>query len=201
MVMQRRVAQRRSRTRDDIVAAAWRLAERDGLVSLTLRDLAAEVGMRAPSLYGYFDSKAAIYDAMFAQAYRELSAVMSTVLADPSSDPADDPHAWLASGVRQWLAFCQDSIPRYQLMFTRVVPDWEPSPDAYAASIDSFARMRDWLARVGVSDDRDIDLWTALVSGLAAQQIANEPDGRRWVDLTDRAAQMFLQEIKARTAS
>ncbi len=199
--MQRRVAQRRSRTRDDIVAAAWRLAERDGLVSLTLRDLAAEVGMRAPSLYGYFDSKAAIYDAMFAQAYRELSAVMSTVLADPSSDPADDPHAWLASGVRQWLAFCQDSIPRYQLMFTRVVPDWEPSPDAYAASIDSFARMRDWLARVGVSDDRDIDLWTALVSGLAAQQIANEPDGRRWVDLTDRAAQMFLQEIKARTAS
>lgn len=194
--MQGRVAKRRRRTRDDIVDAAWRLAERDGLGSLTLRDLAAEVGMRAPSLYSYFDGKVAIYDAMFAQAHRETDAALRATIAEVDIDPATDPHAWLAFGARQWLALCQASIPRYQLMYTRLIPGWEPSPDAYAASVASFAGTREWLARAGVTDDRDVDLWTATVAGLAAQQIANEPTGRRWVDLTDRAVRMFLGEIE-----
>jgi AcrR family transcriptional regulator len=39
----------------------------EGLAALTLRDVAAKVGMRPPSLYSYFPSKNAIYDAMFLQ--------------------------------------------------------------------------------------------------------------------------------------
>jgi len=35
--------------------------------------------MRAPSLYEYFDSKHAIYDAMFAQGYRQFAAAMVAV--------------------------------------------------------------------------------------------------------------------------
>ncbi|MBW3605304.1 MAG: TetR/AcrR family transcriptional regulator [Actinobacteria bacterium] len=194
--MSQRLAQRRRRTRDDIVDAAWRLAERDGLASLTLRDLAAEVGMRAPSLYSYFDSKVAIYDAMFAQAHRETDAALRAAEAEAHIDPAADPQAWLAFGARHWLTRCQASIPRYQLMYTRVIPGWEPSPDAYEASVASFARTREWLAQAGVTDERDVDLWTATVAGLAAQQIANEPTGRRWIDLTDRAVRMFLREIE-----
>lgn len=195
------MAQRHGRTRDDIVDAAWRLAERDGLASLTLRDLAAAVGMRAPSLYSYFDSKIAIYDAMFAQAYRETDTTLRAIFAETDIDPTVDPHAWLAFGARQWLALCQASIPRYQLMYTRVIPGWEPSPDAYEASVASFAATREWLARAGVTGDRDVDLWTATVAGLAAQQIANEPAGRRWVDLTDRAVRMFLREVEQKGTS
>lgn len=194
--MHERVLARHRRTRDDIVAAAWRLAERDGLASLTLRDLAAEVGMRAPSLYSYFDSKVAIYDAMFAQAHSEMDDALRAAAADTDIDPASEPHAWLAFGARRWLALCQASIPRYQLMYTRVIPGWEPSPNAYAASLASFARLREWLAGAGVTDDSDVDLWTTTVAGLAAQQIANEPGGRRWVDLTDRAVRMFLREVE-----
>lgn len=198
--MPNRVAERRSRTRDEIVAAAWRLAERDGLAALTLRDLAAEVDMRAPSLYGYFANKASIYDAMFAQGYRDLDAALWSTPAGWLGS-AGTTQEGLAAGARQWLEFCQASVPRYQLMFTRAVPGWKPSPEAYAASTESFSRMRTALAGAGIRDDRDIDLWTALLSGLAAQQIANEPAGRRWVDLTDRAVQMFLDDVFGRTPS
>lgn len=152
--------------------------------------------MRAPSLYSYFDSKVAIYDAMYAQAHRETDAALRAALAYSDIDPATDPHAWLGFGTRQWLVLCQASIPRYQLMYTRVIPGWEPSPGAYEASLASFQRTREWLAQVGVTDERDVDLWTATVAGLAAQQIANEPAGRRWIDLTDRAVRMFLREIE-----
>ncbi len=42
---------KRERTRAEILAAAWELVRRDGIAGLSLRDLAAGAGMRAPSLY------------------------------------------------------------------------------------------------------------------------------------------------------
>lgn len=181
---------RRERTRRDILDAAWALAEQRGIVNLSLRDLAAEVGMRAPSLYTYFSNKAAIFDAMFAQGYRELD----EMYADWPSRPAD-PSAALTEGAERFVRFCQASMPRYQLLFTRAVADWQPSPEAYAVSIASYERMTALLAAAGVKGQRRVDLWTAVTAGLAAQQMANEPTGDRWVRLSGDAAQMFLAHL------
>ncbi|TMK84168.1 MAG: helix-turn-helix transcriptional regulator, partial [Actinobacteria bacterium] len=65
--MRDRRAERREATKAEILDAAWEVVRAEGLAALSLRDLAAKVGMRAPSLYSYFDSKHAIYDAMFLQ--------------------------------------------------------------------------------------------------------------------------------------
>ena len=42
-----------------------------------MRDLGEAVGMRAQSVYSYFPSKDAIYDAMFRQGYEEFLAWMA----------------------------------------------------------------------------------------------------------------------------
>ena len=79
---------RREATRARILDAAWRIARRDGLAALSLRDIAREVGMRAPSLYNYFPSKNAIYDAMYADGLRELVAAVwepSVKTSDPAA--------------------------------------------------------------------------------------------------------------------
>src|SRR5258706_8652509 len=68
---QARRDRRREATKAEILDAAWDLVREHGLAALALRDLAARVGMRAPSLYQYFDSKHAIYDAMFAQGWSQ----------------------------------------------------------------------------------------------------------------------------------
>ena len=78
-----RRAERRDATRTEILGAAWEIVRAEGLGALTLRDVAQRVGMRAPSLYGYFDSKHAIYDAMFADASRQFRDV---ILATPEHD-------------------------------------------------------------------------------------------------------------------
>ncbi|MEQ9161469.1 MAG: helix-turn-helix domain-containing protein [Ilumatobacter fluminis] len=44
------------------ILSAWGQCRSHGLASLSLRQLAAAVGMRARSLYSYFDSKNAIFD-------------------------------------------------------------------------------------------------------------------------------------------
>ncbi len=55
-----------------IVESAWELAREHGIAGVSLHALAREVGMRQPSLYAYFDSKLALYDAMFADGNRDL---------------------------------------------------------------------------------------------------------------------------------
>ena len=67
----RRAAKREAK-RAQILAAAWELAHRDGIGAISLRELAAMVDLRQPSLYAYFDSKDALYDAMFAEGNRAL---------------------------------------------------------------------------------------------------------------------------------
>lgn len=182
---------RREQTRREILEAAWRLARRDGIAGLSLRELAGEVGMQAPSLYTYFESKAAIYDAMFAAGYRQLDEALADLVID-----VDDPVGSLATHIAAFVDFCRASVPRHQLLFTRAVPAWEPSPAAYAVSRASYARMTDRLAGLGIHDPRDLDLLTALTSGLASQQLANDPDGDRWRALSRDAAQMALTHAR-----
>lgn len=186
-------ARRRDRTRRDILVAAWHLAERDGIANLSLRELAGEVGMRAPSLYTYFDSKAAIFDAMFAEGYHQLDGIYDGLPFD-TENPVDT----LAMATVRFLEFCKASIPRYQLMFTRVVSDWQPSPQAYAASVASYEQMALRLAAAGIEGRHALDLWTALTAGLAAQQLANDPTGDRWVRLSGDVAEMFIDHLGRR---
>jgi AcrR family transcriptional regulator len=64
---------RHEETRAEIITAPWDLAQRDGLAALSLRDVARVVAMRAPSLYNYFASKHAIYDATFRPGLRRAA--------------------------------------------------------------------------------------------------------------------------------
>src|SRR6266513_660827 len=67
-----KVTQRREAKVASIVVSAWKLAREHGIAGISLHALAREVGMRQPSLYEYFDSKHALYDAMFADGNRQL---------------------------------------------------------------------------------------------------------------------------------
>lgn len=182
-----RRAERYAATRREILDAAWDLARAHGLGALAMRELGARVGMRAQSLYAYFPSKFAIYDAMFAESNRELLRRVSVLAA------SRDPIAGLRERARLFLAFCAEDPARYQLLFQRTIPGFEPSPEAYAPALDVLDSAREGLRACGISDARALDLWTAVTSGLAAQQTSNEPGGDRWVRLVDEATGMFLE--------
>lgn len=185
-------ARRHARTAQEIVDAAWRLAAEHGLAGITLRDVARAVGMQAPSLYSYFDSKAAIYDAMFVEGNREL---MQRQRAWAASEPLD-----LHGAAHGFVTFCTENPTRYQLLFQRVVPGWRPSPTAYASAVEVYTFMREQLAGLGIRGDRQLDLWTALMTGLTDQQISNDPGGDRWTRLVDDAVDMLLTHTQGASA-
>jgi AcrR family transcriptional regulator len=181
-----RRAERNAATRAEILDAAWTLVRAQGLAMLSLRELGARVGMRAQSLYVYFPSKLAIYDAMFAASNREL---LDRVDGLP---PASDPVERLRGIARVFLTFCAEDPVRYQLLFERTIPGFEPDPQSYAAAIEVLDRTRTALGACGITDPRALDAWTAVTSGLAAQQNSNEPGGDRWLRLIDEVTDMYL---------
>ena len=173
-------------TRARILEAAWRLARRSGLAALSLRELAREVGMRAPSLYTYFPSKHALYDAMYADSVRQLN---ESVNLRPKSR---DPHQALRERMKRLVAFALEDPVRFQLIDQRTIPGFEPSPESFAISESSIAQLHRELEAAGIPGQRAADLWRALSTGLINQQISNDPGGRRWARLADEAVDMFL---------
>jgi AcrR family transcriptional regulator len=188
-----RKARRHHSTREEILEAAWALARRHGLGGIAMRDLAAQVGMRQPSLYTYFASKNAIYDAMFEQGWRGLLERLHGLTLP------DDARGVLLLGSQVYVEYALRDTARFQLMNERPIPGFEPSAQAYAPAVEVLALFTDALAAHGIGDPRSIDMWTAILAGLVSLQVANEPGGRRWVDLVDTAIDMFIGYTQQRT--
>jgi AcrR family transcriptional regulator len=180
-----RVDARRAHARSAILAAAWELSREQGLAALSLRDLAARLGMRAPSLYSYFASKDAIYDAMFAEGQREFAELI-TAMPRSGRRRAD-----FRTMAHTFFAFCTSDPARYQLLFQRTIPGFEPTPAAYALAEANLAQLIGFVAAAGVDDPRHVDLWTAVITGLTDQQISNDPGGDRWARLLDEAVDLM----------
>ena len=190
--LDRRTA-RREETKAEIIAAAWGLVREQGLAGLNMRDLGARVGMKAQSLYSYFASKNDIYDAMFHQGYLACAAALAVGTDDEPDDPRQAAH--------RFFDFCTADPVRYQLLFQRTIPDFAPSPEAYAVAVHAYDQMGRRLAGIGVRDQATLDLWTAVLTGLTDQQISNDPGGTRWTQLVDRAVDMLMAEGRETTAN
>jgi AcrR family transcriptional regulator len=182
---------RHEATKGEILEAAWGLARLRGLTGFSLRDLAPAVHMRHQSLYTYFPSKQAIYDAMFAQGMRALVRQRAGLVL------ATDPIRALRQAARAFLEFCVEDPVRYQLLFERVVPDFVPSAPSMELSEEALSYLERWHRAAGLNDPADIDLWRAVLTGLAGQQIANDPGGTRWTRLADRAIDGLLGTARA----
>ena len=107
----------------------------------------------------------------------------------------DDQLEALKALLHFFVEFCAADFARYQLLFQRTIPGFEPSPESFKISEDNLAEIGEMLARSGVTDPGSLDLLTALGTGLADQQISNDPGGDRWIRLIDEAVEMFYEHI------
>lgn len=172
---------RRQQTIDEIIEVAVRQMAACGVAGLSLGEVARQVGVRTPSLYGYFPSKHALYDAVFARGARSVLEAAGAAEGDASrAGSAYD--ALLVAG-RAMARWCMANQVYAQLLFWRPVPDFTPSPDSYQPAVELVSRTRALLAglrdRGLLRSDADLDAavrdWTVLISGALSQQLANAP--------------------------
>ena len=174
---------RRQETIEEILDIAVQIMAEQGVAGLSVGEIARRMGIRPPSVYVYFPSKNALYDALFARGARLLLAVMQEVFAALPARPGTLEEILLPAS-RAFVRWSVEHAAYSQLLFWRPVPGFTPSQEAYQAAIGLIELARDrvkglqdaglLLADVPAEQiERD---WTILLAGVFSQQLANAPD-------------------------
>jgi AcrR family transcriptional regulator len=169
---------------------AWALAREGGVAAVSLKNVAARMGIKPPSLYEYVPSLHGLFDLMFRSGWQQLLDEVTALRNDGT-----DAH----SSFRGVLDFCIEDPARFQLMLQRPVPGFTPSDEAMGVSQAAYDTMRRLLADFGITRQEDVDLIDSMLLGLAGNQIANDPGGSRYVGLADEVVDLLLRHVKRRT--
>lgn len=135
--------------RDEVVAVAAALADREGLGSVTLAKVASQLGIRSPSLYSHVDGLAGLRRAMSLEAARQLGTRITEAIRDRAGIEA------LTELAHAYRRFVVEHPGLYATLL--------PSPrrevdaevyDAFAAPAEAIARL---LVSMGLDEDDTVD--------------------------------------------
>jgi AcrR family transcriptional regulator len=174
-----RRARRRQETIAEILDIARDVMTAEGVNGLSLAEVARRLGVQPPSLYKYFPSLMAVYDALFEQGQHDVVVAMTTAMAD--ADPGLEA---LIAGLEACGRWSLANRAVAELLFWRPVPNFRPSPESFAASIEMVRLQRGALADAVAAgqlgpdalEEDAVFLVSALIAGVLTQAIANEPE-------------------------
>ena len=177
-----RRARRRQETIEEILDIARQIMTEEGVNGLSLAEVARRLGVQPPSLYKYFPSLMAIYDAIFLRGQLDNLAEVRRGMAGAEPGLPALIGGLEASG--RWL-LANRAVA--QLLFWRPVPSFHPSEDAFAPSMEMVELQRGALAdavaagQLGPEANREdaVYLVSILIVGVLSQAMANEP-GLPW---------------------
>jgi AcrR family transcriptional regulator len=176
-----------AKLRADILAGATELLEQTGSEeAVTLRAVARQVGISAPSIYSHFPDREAIVDAIVDGAFSDFNEAIKAA-SDAADVAGQGPLARLRAGCAAYLRFAVERPNRYKLLFERrdILGAGEFRFSAVRAqSFDLLiANVQDCIeAGISASTDPELDaraIWVAL-HGFATLH-ANLP-GLPWPD-------------------
>jgi AcrR family transcriptional regulator len=171
-------------TPDLLYARALAIIDREGLPALTMRRLAADLGVEAASLYHHVPNKQALLDGALSRMRAEM------VFAEP-----------LPSG---WKALMELVFTRYRQVLT-AHPNMLPLAGRRVDTDPDSGLV--YLIQQGFSEDDAVELWQSIIaftvgfamfsSEFAASDTEDLPPGlaRRMADWRDRTARTTLRAI------
>ena len=175
--------ERRRRNRDEMITAildaSRDVMREEGAAALNLNEVARRVGVRTPSLYTYFSSKAQLYDALFLLGIELFAERIRNALSEPLP-------LWerIKVSFETYMNFAHESPELYRLVFERPVPGFTPSQRSMEASWSLLAwgnaQIEEACRAEGITPpirfNQVTDLILALQHGLTSLHVANEPD-------------------------
>jgi AcrR family transcriptional regulator len=173
-----RRARRRLETMTEILDLAEDVIEEEGVAGLSLAEVARRLGVQPPSLYKYFASLTAVYDALF-----ERGQVANLVAMRDASEHAEPGLPALTAALEASGRFLLEHPALGQLLFWRPVPAFEASDAAMRASREMVelqrAMLRDAVAAgqlgSGAESEETVMLLGSLICGVCTMAMANEP--------------------------
>ena len=167
-----RAKQRTPELRDRVLQVAVSMLARDGVGSLTTREVARKADTSTPAVYELFGDKAGLVREIFLEGFRRLRRRFDRL------DETQDPRADLERVIDSLRAFVRESPVLAEVMFSRPFADFDPGPSGLeaGAAVRRFVvgRVRRCLeAGVLAGDATDIaHVVFSLTQGLAATEAA-----------------------------
>lgn len=172
---------RRQETMEEVLDHAAEIMAEQGVAGLSVGEVARRMGIRPPSLYGYFPSKNALYDALFERGARRVLEHMREPL--DRDVHGRSLHELLLEAAGTFVGWSLENPAYTQLLFWRPVPGFTPSALAYAPAVELVQMSHSRLAFLQelelIRADADIGhvhrSFTVLTAGVVSQQLSNAP--------------------------
>lgn len=172
----------REQTRSEILDHALQIMAEDGAAGLTMARLARAMDIRPPSLYKYYPSLLAVYDALF----RRGQLANLEALREGMRNAAPGLEA-VARGMEATGRWAVANPVLAQLLFWRPVPGYQPSAEAFAPAGQIVELLRSALADAAAcgqvhpdaATDAGMELLSIMHFGVISQHLANDAD-RDW---------------------
>ena len=167
----------RELTIQTILDIARAIMREEGVAALSMQELARRMDMRAPSLYNYFSGKMEIYDTLFRLGFTLYDEHRREVLKE-----AKNIHDVIRLSIEAYMSFALEHPELYQLCFERPVPGFIPSKASLELSFGLLHQAYDRVNGLRKALETDLssqqltDTVIAIMHGLTAQHLANEPD-------------------------
>jgi AcrR family transcriptional regulator len=175
-----------ARLRNELIAAAGRLlAAGADIDTISLRGVAREAGVAAPSVYLHFASK----DALLHTVVEEHFAALQRAL-DLSVQAGSDPASRLLAGCMAYCRYAMDHPGSYRILFNTPREDMHDpgfagseGEAAFGTLVDAVAACSAGMARAGDPFRIATDIWSALHGAVALRSATT---GFPWPPLEDQ---------------
>ena len=186
-----------ARTREEILDAAARALARRGLKSVSLQDIAREVGFTAPALYLYFESKKAIFAALANRMADELKATFDEPPAAGASF-----RARVEALLRRQLEWVDHRRDSFAALFAVQMAGQPIEQPPGGGPLDYLDRLTDWL-RQAARSPRDLGDHSAADAAALLMGVGHgffmrwlvSHDGSRLSDQTGRLVGFFFHGL------
>ena len=129
--------------REALITAAIHRLQADGVAKLSLRALAADVGVSPTAVYRHFEDKLALLAAIACDGFSGLTRNMQKYLG---TEPTDAMTSLQRIGMG-YIDYAIHHPAHYRLMFGQRMVERERFPDLYQTSAASFAMLRNNMQR------------------------------------------------------
>lgn len=201
MTAEERRIRRRERITEDILSAAEKVIERQGLLNAGMKQIAEEAGIAKGTLYLYFDSKSDLLTALVTQTHDYLIGIIKETMADSSSPPEQ-----LEAIIHRFNIYYKEKHGFHRVMFMSFIRGHQEIEEISEVILSGINERLSLLSEVfqrgvkegyfrEVSPDFAMSVLSAMFHHMMMSQII-KPDTRHPEDFCEQVLGMFFNGVK-----
>ncbi len=141
--------------REACVSEALRIISRDGVESLSLREVSRRLNVSHQAPYKHFPSREHILAEVIGRAFSDFTRHLEATIYNNGSTHSNDPKMALATIGRAYLEYAMQNPLQYRLMFGTPLPDFKEHPQLADKAAEAFSILKEVIRAIKKNADEN----------------------------------------------